>query len=134
MGEYEEEEDEVEIKSEIFDGWYEEVFGQDNAYQVEIDDLYKDKRISNNLHNLLKECIFRKNPSERKSISEILQHEWFVDDNDDEKEFDPNIIINQQEMDFFDALMSDDENVKQQIILYQKNALGINDERKHEDE
>ena len=128
-------EDEAEIKSEIFDVWYEEVFGKDNAYQLEVDDLYKSKRISIELYNLLRDGIFRKNPSERMNIIEVLQHEWFNDeDEDDGEEFDPNIKINKREIDFFDAIMSNDRNISRQIILYQKRQLEIDDDRKIENE
>merc|ERR1712228_238310 len=127
-----EDEDEAEIKSEIFDNWYEEVFGQDNAYLLEIDDLYKNKKISKVLYNLLKDGIFRKNPAERMNISEILQHQWFHDD--DGEEFDANIEINKQEIDFFDAIMSNDEDTNRKIMLYQKKELGMNEDEKVENE
>jgi len=129
-----EEVDEAEIKSQIFDEWHEEVFGKDNAYQIEIDALLKDKKITKELHNLLKFGIFQKNPSERMNISEVLQHEWFDDDDDRSEEFDPNIKINKQEIDFFDAIMSKDQQINQQIVLFQKKELGTQGDSKEQNE
>eukprot|EP01084_Bolivina_argentea_P304550 525995_1 len=108
---------EMEIKSLIFDDWYDELFGQQMKYKNEIKMLFENDKISKDLYDLLYHGILIKDPQQRMNINEVLAHKWFdslYENNSNENI--QNVLILGKRIDLYDAIMSNDTMIRFEVI------------------
>jgi len=116
------EEEAMEIKGDIFDSWYGSLFGAGSPYKRIMTELFKTGKIGASLFDLLYHCILVKDPQRRFSVEEVLNHEWFLEE---DLEYDGSIEIGDEWRNLFDAIMSDDEDTKLAVMTQQIARLGI---------
>ena len=100
----------------VFDSWYGSLFGAGSPYKKAVSKLFKTGKIGAALFDLLSEGVLVKDPQRRMGIEEVMDHEWF---HEEDLEYDGTVQVGGARRNLFDAIMSDDDEVQRSVAIQQ---------------
>lgn len=110
------EEASMETKADIFDSWHCSLFGPGMPYKKAVTELFKSGRIGATLFDLLGGGMLVKDPLRRLSIEEVMEHQWFAEEDTD---YEDCLQIGDERINLFDAIMSDAVDIQKAVRLHQ---------------